>query len=401
MKKQTGALLLVAGTCIGSGIVALPMMLSKIGVLPSFAAMLLIWLVMHYSSLVNLELNLQAGKGLSLGELGAYFSGPTLQNIGYFSLKSLSYTLLAAYIYGGTSVSQKLSGSLFSLDVSTTTMSAIYAVVLFLMLLSPIKVLDYLNRFLFLVLMGIFLVLVGGLLMRLNWQSIPWISPNWASPTHWIAILPIVFTSFGFQVIFHILTDYCDKNATALRKAFFWGSFLAAAVYCIWTFSVLGVIYHEQSIFYEKMVEGSVEVGDLIHILSHIAQWPMVQILVWWVSLLAIVTSVLGIGIGLVTSIQLLITPYTGPFWSRPAGTLLTILPPYIVALLLPNAFIAALGFAGMILAVIALLLPIYLLVSRKFLKLNYSILNNKILQFIAVAFGILIMMVEITHMIN
>jgi tyrosine-specific transport protein len=76
MNKQTGSILLVAGTCIGSGMIALPLVLAKLGIIPSAVLMLLTWLLMYYTSLVNLELNLQAGKGMSLGALGRHFSGP-------------------------------------------------------------------------------------------------------------------------------------------------------------------------------------------------------------------------------------------------------------------------------------------------------------------------------------
>ena len=71
MQKQTGAIILIAATCIGSGMIALPMLLVKLGIIPSVLLMLLIWSIIYYTSLVNIELNLQAGDGLSLGALGA------------------------------------------------------------------------------------------------------------------------------------------------------------------------------------------------------------------------------------------------------------------------------------------------------------------------------------------
>lgn len=47
------------------------------------------------------------------------------------------------------------------------------------------------------------------------------------------------------------------------------------------------------------------------------------------------------------------------------ASSIVTILPVYIVAVV-PNAFIIILGFAGMILVIIAILLPVYLLYKVK-----------------------------------
>lgn len=44
----------------------------------------------------------------------------------------------------------------------------------------------------------------------------------------------------------------------------------------------------------------------------------------------------------------------------------ITILPAYIVAVVVPNVFITILGFAGMILVIITILLPVYLLYKAK-----------------------------------
>lgn len=59
---------------------------------------------MYYTSLINLELNLQAGKGLALGRLRRYFSGRIAEIIGMVNLKILLYALLAVFIYGGSSM---------------------------------------------------------------------------------------------------------------------------------------------------------------------------------------------------------------------------------------------------------------------------------------------------------
>lgn len=130
MYKQLGAILLVAGTCIGSGMIALPMVLAKLGLVPSLLLMAAIWFIMYYTSLINLELNLQAGQGLSLGRLGRHFSGRTAEWIGTVSLKLLSYSLLAVFIYGGSSILQELMASKMGIDASFNTIAGYYALFL-------------------------------------------------------------------------------------------------------------------------------------------------------------------------------------------------------------------------------------------------------------------------------
>lgn len=395
MQKKIGAPLLIAGTCIGSGMIALPMVLAQVGIIPSILLMGVIWLVMYYTSLINLELNLQAGRGMPLGDLGRKFSGKTAEWIGIISLKALSYSLLAAFLYGGSSIIQELiesgTGTSYDFDWIATG----YAGCAVLILLLPLRLIDYLNRVLFIGLLGIVAILLSGLALSITWTDLPLFSQEPLKLSVFAAILPVVFTSFGFQVIFHTLTNYCNKDAKALKKAFFLGSLIPAIVYILWTCSILSVIYHENASFYALMESGNAEVGELIQALSEIAKWPAIQLLIWWISSLAIATSVIGVGIGLHESIKGML-PKAG---SNLLASILTILPAYLVVIFVPNAFISFLGFAGMVLAIIAILLPVYLFTTNEWKTLNYPELRFKSPLWISAIIGVAIILFELYNM--
>ncbi|WP_218460692.1 aromatic amino acid transport family protein [Rickettsia sp. TH2014] len=173
--------------------IALPMVLAKLSIKHSIILMFIIWFIMYYTSLINLELNLQAGKGLTLGALGKYFSGHTAQIIGTVSLKLLSYALLAVFIYGCSSILQKL----LALDTSITYIGAWYVIISILILLLPLKLVDYINRVLFIGLL-IIAILVIGLVSMIQWDNLPLFSPNYKEISIWGVVTPVVFTSFGF-----------------------------------------------------------------------------------------------------------------------------------------------------------------------------------------------------------
>ena len=217
MEKQIGAILLIAGTCIGSGTIALPMVLAKLGIIPSVSLMIAMWFLIYYTSLVNVEINLQSGKGRSLGSLGKYFSGRAASLTGTISLKLLSYSLLAVFIYGGSSIIQKLLGTKHDFQVIAT----IYSLCAIIILLFPLKLIDYINRILFMGLLSIFAVLMIGLISMIELHDLPLFAERYTDISSWYAIIPIIFTSFGFQVIFHTLTNYCNKDKITLKIAFF------------------------------------------------------------------------------------------------------------------------------------------------------------------------------------
>ena len=400
MHKQIGAILLVSGTCIGSGMIALPMVLAKIGIIPSIALMLFVWFIMYYTSLLNLELNLQAKRGLSLGALGRLFSGKKAELIGIISLKLLSYSLLAVFIYGGSSILQELIFSKNYGNYSFHIISICYAFTAILLLLLPIKFIDYFNRLLFVGLLGVIAILLGGLALNIDWTNLPLISQQSTDPSRWASLLPVVFTSFGFQVIFHTLANYCDLDGRMLKKAFFWGSLIPAVIYILWTCSILSVVYEDNPLFYDQMANGKVEIGELIQVLSSIAHWPSVQLLVWIISLLAIATSVIGVGIGLCDSINGMLSRYiTNAALRNLIAAVTTVLPAYLVVMIVPNAFITVLGFAGMILAVIAILLPVYLFKKLDTQKLHYPELSIKPLIWLSTAVGVLVIACELLNM--
>ena len=398
MQKKIGAPLLIAGTCIGSGMIALPMVLAKIGIIPSILMMGGIWIVMYYTSLINLELNLQAGRGMPLGDLGRKFSGRKAEWLGIISLKVLSYSLLAAFLYGGSSIIQELLEAETGTNYAFDWVASSYAVIAAFVLMLPLKIIDYLNRVFFIGLIGIFILLLSGLALSITWTDLPLFTQTPRDLSTFASILPVLFTSFGFQVIFHTLTNYCHNDKKMLKQAFFLGSLIPAIVYILWTCCILGVIYHENPLFYTQMANETAEVGELIQALSAIAKWPTIQFLIWWISSLAIATSVIGVGIGLHESIRSML-PKNLP-GNNLIASLLTLLPAYLVVIFVPNAFISVLGFAGMVLAVIAILLPAYLFMTNKWGTLNYPELKLKAPLWISIMIGVAIILFELYNMI-
>ena len=388
MYKKIGTVFLVAGTCIGSGMIALPMVLAKLGLIPSLALMLVIWFVMYYTSLVNIELNLQAGTGTPLGGLGRIFSGRTAEIVGVTCLKILSYSLLAVFIYGGSSIIQEFLTSRIGSNTSFNTVATYFTLGSTIIILLPIKTIDHINRILFFSLLTVVTVLLIGLVISIKWTNLPLFADKYTDLSTWIAIIPVVFTSFGFQVIFHTLTNYCQKKAPLLKHAFLWGSLIPAILYIVWTSSILSVIHQENPIFYHQMTDGKAEVGELINVLSIIAKWEYLQLLIWFISLMAIATSVIGVGIGLLDSLQGMLSKAIPTKRMRNIiASVVTMVPAYLTVVYVPNAFISILGFAGMILAVIAVLLPVYLFYKLKTNEYHFSELKKKwLIQFSTLA---------------
>ncbi|MBN9543582.1 MAG: amino acid permease [Alphaproteobacteria bacterium] len=393
-QRLIGSICLIAGTSIGAGMIALPIMLAKIGLFESIMLMILIWAIMYYSALASVELNLRAGKGITLGEAGAIYSGQIASKIGTISLKILSYSLLSAYLYAGCDLIKTLTGY-------NPYILEILAVLLIIVLTTKIRLIEYINRILFLAMLCVLGLIIIYMIPASSLHNSGTETTLQLSTI--LGTIPVIFTSFGFQVIFHTVTDYCNKDARLIRKAFYWGSLIPLLVYTIWTLGILNTIASHNPDLYVNLIKGNVEIGTLINELSIILNKSYLNNLVWVISILAITTSMIGVSVGLSGSISNYLNSKNLAIGKNNLiAALSTVLPGYIVAKLAPNAFIAALGFAGMILVVIAIFLPMYLLYKSDKVSgtYYYNCLSIKSLRYIAIGFGILVTIIEVKNLI-
>ncbi len=393
--KLLGCICLVAGTAIGAGMIALPITLAKFGLLFSAVLMVGTWAVCYLSALLNLELNLRAGKGLPLGALSLHFSGKKSCVAGSVSLLLLCYSLLCAYIYGGASTLVSLEGFPLSLGQSI----CVYATFIGLIMLCSLQKVDVFNRFLFLGKISITGVILVGVLWQLDFLSLPVVPQMNLDFKNMHTALPVLFTSFGFQVIFHTLTNYTNNDSVMLKRAFFWGSLVPVVIYLAWTTAVCGLIHSYNAEMFQKMVFSGVEVGEVLQALCHISGSSIMHHLTWAIGFLAILTSAIGVSLGLIDALKTKHSSLDNHFVAVTA----TLIPALGVALLVPNAFIKALGFAGMILSFMALLLPMYLLIcaNRGVAKPKYwyPVLKNPFVLVVIVGYGLWVIVSELCNM--
>lgn len=393
MHKQMTSILLVAGTCIGGGTIAMPMVLAKLGILPSIIITILMWLLSYYPSLIGAELNLQSERGLSLGELGKKFSGRGAQIMEEVSVKVLSYASLTMYLCGASSIIQKLLEEYFQCEISVVIIEGCIATFGMILLIFPLDIISAVNSLLFSGLIVLFLILLGIMVGFTDYKNMPWI----VNPTmkDMLSVCPMIFASFGYQLILHTLRDYCGKNAKVLKRSIFIGSLMPTLVYILWSITSLSAVFKASPDFFAQTISGKIGVGEFVKELANISSFVHFQVMVWWMSIFAILTSFIGVSIGLAESLNLTFRDQFKFKFSRKAFlSLITIMPAYVIAAVYPDAFIKILGFAGAMVVVIGTLVPVYLLFTRGLDRLYYRELKKYPLILCVIA-GIGVMLAE------
>lgn len=374
--KIIGSSFLIAGTSIGAGMLALPLILAKFGLLYSLIIMFLVSLVVIFFSLINVELYLKSGKIGTLGAIADFYGGKIYAFIGHMCIFLLTFSLTSAYISGlGSTIGASLE--IFHISSNQTYLMIIVTFIISVILLLQIKNIDIINRFLFISLIFILLIICVRLLMvsGINFDYI--LKTNSNILDYKMAIL-VIFTSFGFQIILPTISQICDFNKFDIIKSIIYGSLLTFGIYSIWVYSTISAIYSLAPESYNEILLGKIEIGEFLIILSKIANINYLAYIIKLVSILAITTSAIGIAMA---QIQLIKAFFNKNEFSKVIilELFMTIIPSSLIAIFIPNAFIKALGFAGAILIVKVIILQSILLLKSGNHNIHIKICYNKL----------------------
>lgn len=240
MKKRgsvLGGTLLITGSCIGAGMLGLPILTGMAGFFPSFLMFVLAWLFMTSTALLMVEVlgwfktpvNMISMVGHTLGPIGKFLC--------WLLYLFLFYALLVAYMSASGSHVALLLQHLFRLPLPNWAGTLFFVIIFGWIVYLGAKPVDYLNRYLMLgkILAYIALVFFG----------IQYIVPRFLlhfEPKYALFSFPILIISFGFQNMVPVLMQYMDGDRKRVRQTIYAGSIFAFVIYLIWELVALGVL---------------------------------------------------------------------------------------------------------------------------------------------------------------
>ncbi len=351
-----GALFVVAGTTIGAGMLALPMSVASLGLLGGSILLSALWGVMYLAALISLDLNIHAKIGSSIAKLADQYLGKWAGLIGAATLVLLLNALLVAYTSGATSLIKTIADTYTTINLSQPMTMTVFTICMASLVCIDMRILDAGNRMFFAVMMFVFIammtVLSGKVIIS---KTMLGVQESGVSP--WLIAVPLFFTSFGFHGSIPSLINYCENRQQIVKSAFFWGSFVPLIIYLVWIAGGLSIVYaHDQEVF-NKLINSQADLGTFILSLSAAIDTPWLQSFSWIFSLLAIITSFLGVAIGLFDYYREQLTKVKKEH-QRIVSCILALGVPLLVTLIAKETFVHVLGFAGIFLSILALGLP-------------------------------------------
>ena len=235
--KLIGGILLIIGTAIGGGMLALPIATAQIGFWYSNLLLIGCWFVMTTSAFLILEINLWLPRHNNLISMAKATLGAPGQAVAWITNLLLFYSLLAAYIAGGTDFFQNLIKNTLDITLPTTLAAFLFTIILGTVVFWGIRSVDYVNRALMFIKLSayfilFFLVLPHVSLQNLSGGELPYITGS----------ITVALTSFGFATIVPSLRVYFHDDKEKLRLAIIIGSLIPLVCYILWDLVIMGVL---------------------------------------------------------------------------------------------------------------------------------------------------------------
>ena len=354
--KTLGSMLIIAGTTIGAGMLALPIASAGLGFSTAIIVLLLAWTLMTYTALLMLEVHQHAHVDATLNTLAKSLLGKKGQLIANFSMIFLFYALCAAYIAGGGSQLQQNFTSWFNIELPPQLGAIIFAVIFGSIITLGTSTVDKINRILF----SVKIIVLAGMFYLLT----PYVQGKHLleMPIEQgliLSAIPVIFTSFGFHGSIPSVVKYVGGDIKSLRKIMVFGAALPLFIYLFWQVISQGVMSQDS-------LMGSEGLSGFVSNVSNLLNNSKVSSAITIFADLALATSFLGVSLGLFDFFSDTLKKGNSRN-DRLVTAIVTFLPPLGFAIFYPQGFIMALGYAAIALVVLAIFLPVTMVwVQRK-----------------------------------
>lgn len=387
-KNLLSGILLVAGTSIGGGMLALPVLTSLGGFLPSLVIYFFCWLFMASTGLLFLEVTEWMQKDANIVSMAEKTLGFWGKSFAWALYLFLFYCLTLAYVVGcGDLISQ------FAPGVISEWMGGLLFVLIFApFVYAGTRIAGKLNVFL---MIGLGICYLGFVFLGL-----PYVKPELLMHRNWplsLMALPVSFTAFAYQGIIPTLVNYMDHDLKKSRLAIMIGSFLPLILYIVWQWLILGIVPVEGPNGLEEALKNG---ENAVSPLKFFIQNPSVYLFSQFFAFFALVTSFFGVTLGLMDFLAdgLKIQKDVRGKWIL---CLIIFIPPLLISYTFPHLFLKALDLAGGYGSALLLgLLPILMVWAGRYrlgLRSVYSLSGGRWVLSILILFVIIEVCCELT----
>ena len=343
-----GGACIIAGVCVGAGMLGLPSAGAGAWTIWSVLAITLTMIVMTLSGWMLLESYQGYPLRVSFDTVTRELLGEKLNAINNLTVYFVGGILLYAYITsagliidGMTGIGSQLGSVLFTLGFSGLVWHSTRAV-------------DRISVVLVIAMGLSFVFGISGLSINIKPTLLfDTLSQHASYAPYALAMLPVALTSFGYHHSVSSMRAYYGEERRA-RYAILGGTAIALLFYLIWLVSVFGNL--PRSEFGPVVAQGG-NVDVLLKALASVIESEAVASALNAFSMAAILSSFIGVGLGVFDYLADLFK-FDNSRQGRAKSWAATFLPPLLLSLLFPFGFLMAIGYAGAVATLWTCIIP-------------------------------------------
>jgi len=395
--KLLGSCLILIGTIIGAGMLALPLVSGISGFLYASLLMIAVWALMTITGLLVLEVNLTLDStACSFSSMADKTLGKPGKIIAWITCLLLLYALTAAYMSGATSLLSVLMNSCHI--KAPNFMNAVFFTLVFGgAVFWSTKITDYFNRGLISIKGGLLLATLALLLPHINISNLLELHGSLETKC-FIGMIPIFLCAFGYHTVIPSLRMYLGEQPRELKLIIILGTTVSLIIYLLWLAVTLGIIPLAGTNSFTTLTKNNGSVGELVSTVTLLTNSKGLSSAINGFSDIAMTTSFLGVTLGL---FDFLADGFKRPNtrYGRSQTALLTFVPPLIFAYYYPQGFILALKYAAIFVTILEVILPAlmaYKLRTNSTLPSNYRVFGGNKLLFIITIIGFILIISQL-----
>lgn len=386
--KFVGGVLLIVGTSIGGGMLALPVANAAAGFWQSALFLLLCWLLMTLGALFVLEVNLYLPPGKNMVSMAAATLGTPGLLVAWLSYLFLLYSLLSAYIAGGTDV---FGGILQLIDFKPPAwqLSFLFTLAFGLIVYGGIHSVDLFNRGLMFAKLAVYVILVIVIAPYMHTENM-----HGGDFGKIAGSLMILITSFGFAIIVPNLREYFNDDTRALKRVILVGSLIPLVCYIAWDAVIMGSISSQGEQGLKTLLHHEHATSSLAVMLSNAVNNKMISTLFNFFTSVCMLTAFLGVSLCLISFLS------DGLNMNKQGMQgiglfILTFIPPLLIVIGFPGVYIQALSYAGYCCVILLLILPALMsFYGRKHFIPDYVVPGGKWCQLLVIFFSVVLFVI-------
>ncbi|QFI56294.1 aromatic amino acid transporter [Aeromonas simiae] len=388
-----GGACIIAGVCVGAGMLGLPSAGAGAWTLWSMFAVTLTMVVMTVSGWMLLESYKGYPLRVSFDTVTRDLLGKRVNALNNLSVYFVGGILLYAYITSSGLIIQEMLG------LESHWGSVLFTLFFSVVVWHSTRAVDRISVLL-VILMGLsFAFGISGMSMNVRLDLL---LDRIGSETHYapyaLGMLPVALTSFGYHHSVSSMRAYYGEERRASR-AILGGTAIALTFYLIWLASVFGNLPRSE---FGPVIEQGGNVDALLKALGSVIESKAVASALNAFSMAAILSSFIGVGLGVFDYLADLFQ-FDNSRGGRAKSWAVTFLPPLLLSLLFPFGFLVAIGYAGAVATLWTCIIPPLLAwkVRRMGNKEGFRAPGGLLMIVLVIAFGVLTAAFHLLNMVD